>query len=200
MSWAVLEKIGLHFIQRLVTQGNVKIGKFLNMVQSRPLFVYFRPFHITIQIEKTERRCCVWDSNSEPQNGKCRWIHWAMPPPPKKNFRLQDVPTLKAAFVERKTWKGKNWWINSRVFVPSRLFSTSTVLSSGIIRDMRNCPIDLNIIWIPICPTKLKVSVGRNYSRPTPWTWEVMCGWVQLTYVQLLMKYFFKKSRFPQKC
>ena len=75
MSWAVLEKIGLHFIQRLVTQGNVKIGKFLNMVQSRPLFVYFRPFHITIQIEKTERRYCVWDSNSEPQNGKCRWIH-----------------------------------------------------------------------------------------------------------------------------
>ena len=73
MSWAVLEKIGLHFIQRLVTQGNVKIGKFLNMVQSRPLFVYFRPFHITIQIEKTERRCCA-HSGFKPQVYDCTYI------------------------------------------------------------------------------------------------------------------------------
>ena len=106
MSWAVLEKIGLHFIQRLVTQGNVKIGKFLNMVQSRPLFVYFRPFHITIQIEKTERRCCVWDSNSEPQNGKCRWIHWAMPPP-KKKFPTTRCPHTEGGLCRAKNLKGQ---------------------------------------------------------------------------------------------
>ena len=55
---------------------------FQNMGQSRPLFVYFRPFRITIQfwLEKGKaRRFCAWDSNHPgPQSGRRRQIHWAM--------------------------------------------------------------------------------------------------------------------------
>ena len=52
---------------------------FLKMGQSRPLFVYFRSFLITIsiQIEK-KRRWCAWDSNPGPQVSRCRQNHRAM--------------------------------------------------------------------------------------------------------------------------
>ena len=48
-----------------------------NMGQCRPLFVYFRRPHITMQIliEKAKCRCCAWDSNPGPQYCRCRRIH-----------------------------------------------------------------------------------------------------------------------------
>ena len=48
----------------------------LNMAQSRPLFLLFCPFYITIQI-KIKHRFCAWDLNPAPQDGRGRWIHWA---------------------------------------------------------------------------------------------------------------------------
>ena len=60
---------------------------FFNMSQSRVLFVYFRPFRITIsikisiQIEKST--WCAWDSNPELQDGKRRQNYGAMVVAPK---------------------------------------------------------------------------------------------------------------------
>ena len=46
---------------------------------SRPLFVYFRSFLVTISIQNgKKRRWCAWDSNQGPQNGRRRWNHGAM--------------------------------------------------------------------------------------------------------------------------
>ena len=42
----------------------------------RPLFVYTRPFYITIQIQ-TLKSCCAWDSNPGSQDGSLRLIHCA---------------------------------------------------------------------------------------------------------------------------
>ena len=40
---------------------------------SRPLFVYFRSFLVTISIQNgKKRRWCAWDSNLGPQNGRRR--------------------------------------------------------------------------------------------------------------------------------
>ena len=54
------------------------------MGQSWPLFVYFRSFHIPIQmtnINWKKHRWCAWDSNPGRQNGRRRRIHWAMAAP-----------------------------------------------------------------------------------------------------------------------
>ena len=54
------------------------------MGQSRPLFVYFRSFLITIsiQIEK-KHRWCAWDLSLGPQDGSHRRNHGAMVASPK---------------------------------------------------------------------------------------------------------------------
>ena len=54
-----------------------------NYGQISASFVYFRPFHTTIQmwIVKSIDRCCTWDSNTGTQDGGCRWIHLAMGAP-----------------------------------------------------------------------------------------------------------------------
>ena len=57
---------------------------FKKMGQTRPHFVYFRSFHMTniAQIQKWKKcRLCTWDSNPGQQNGRHRWIHWAMAAP-----------------------------------------------------------------------------------------------------------------------
>ena len=49
------------------------------MGQSRPLFVYFHSFLVTISIQN-EKKCRwrAWDSNPGPQDGKRRQKHGAM--------------------------------------------------------------------------------------------------------------------------
>ena len=62
---------------------------FLKMGQSRPLFVYFRCFHIPIQMTNIQfeqfklkkRRWCAWDSNPGRHDGRRRRIHWAIAAP-----------------------------------------------------------------------------------------------------------------------
>ena len=59
------------------------------MGQSRPLFVYFRCFHIPIQMTNIQfeqfklkkRRWCAWDSNPGRHDGRRRRIHWAIAAP-----------------------------------------------------------------------------------------------------------------------
>ena len=52
--------------------------KIFKMELSQPLFVYFRPFHITkFKLQKSKRRC-AYDSNLGLQDGWCRQIHLAM--------------------------------------------------------------------------------------------------------------------------
>ena len=55
------------------------------MVQTRPLFVYFRPFlntmtniGNTIDYKWKKQRWCAWDPNPGLQDGRFRRIHWAM--------------------------------------------------------------------------------------------------------------------------
>ena len=50
---------------------------FLKIGQSRPLFIYFRPFLITIKYRLKKRRCCTWGSNPGLQDGKHRRIRRA---------------------------------------------------------------------------------------------------------------------------
>ena len=62
--------------------------------QSRPLFVYFRSFHIPIQMTNIQfeqyklkkHRWCAWDSNPRWQYGSRRQIHWAIAAPPISPF------------------------------------------------------------------------------------------------------------------
>ena len=54
------------------------------MGQSWPLFVYFRSFHIPIQmtnINWKKHRWCAWGSKPRQQDGRRRRIHWAMAAP-----------------------------------------------------------------------------------------------------------------------
>ena len=51
---------------------------FLKMGQSRPLFIYFCSFYITIPIIWKKCRCYSWDSNPGLQDGRRRRTHWAM--------------------------------------------------------------------------------------------------------------------------
>ena len=50
-------------------------------------FVYFPSFLNTMtntvhfNQKWKKRRCCAWDSNQGPQDGRHRWIHWAMVAP-----------------------------------------------------------------------------------------------------------------------
>ena len=65
---------------------------FLKMGQSRPLLVYFRSFHIPIQMTNKnwkKHRWCAWDSNPGGQDGRCRRIHWAMAAPLQINCLLK---------------------------------------------------------------------------------------------------------------
>ena len=49
------------------------------MGQSRPLFVYFRPFLVTISTIQFEKlRWCAWDSNLWPKDGRHRRNHAAV--------------------------------------------------------------------------------------------------------------------------
>ena len=59
------------------------------MGQSRPLFVYFCSFLVTIstQIEK-KHRWYAWDSNLGPQDGRRRRIHGAMAATPLEQLLL----------------------------------------------------------------------------------------------------------------
>ena len=55
------------------------------MGQTLPLFVYFRPFNIAMQLKK--RKQCARDSSPGPQDEKRRRIHCAtVAPLPAKNF------------------------------------------------------------------------------------------------------------------
>ena len=69
------------------------------MGQSRPLFVYFCSFPVTIsiQIEK-KRRWCAWDSNPGQQDGRRRRNHGAMAATPKidlfEKLRLTNSKTI----------------------------------------------------------------------------------------------------------
>ena len=76
-------------LPRIVTFLNDGYGKFITefflkkMGQLRPLFVYFRPLHIPIQMtiiqfeqyKLKKRRWCAWDSNLGRPNGRRRQIH-----------------------------------------------------------------------------------------------------------------------------
>ena len=44
----------------------------LTMGNSRPLFVYFRPFQTAIHFKLKKHRCCGWDLNPGPQDGRRR--------------------------------------------------------------------------------------------------------------------------------
>ena len=63
------------------------------MCQFQPLFVYFRPLHVTIQFQFWKKqRCCARDSNPGPQDcrcsivsfSKCIWDDWP-------SFRICDA-------------------------------------------------------------------------------------------------------------
>ena len=64
--------------------------EFFKICQSWPLFVYFRSFHIQMQmynlnnINLKKCRLCSWDSNLGWQDGRCKQIHWAMAAPPEE--------------------------------------------------------------------------------------------------------------------
>ena len=66
------------------------LEEFFKICQSCPLFVYFRSFHIQMQmynlnnINLKKCRLCSWDSNLGWQDGRCKQIHWAMAAPPEE--------------------------------------------------------------------------------------------------------------------
>ena len=55
--------------------------EFLKMGQSRPIFVYFRLFHATQFNELKKAYVVCLGLNLGQQDGRCRWIHWAMAAP-----------------------------------------------------------------------------------------------------------------------
>ena len=61
-----------------IVNSSTRLQEFIFLMgQSRPLFVLFCPFHMTIQICE-KRRCFARGSNSGPQVGRPRRIHRAM--------------------------------------------------------------------------------------------------------------------------
>ena len=58
---------------------------FLKMGQSRPLFQFIFVFSIWYNLNSNfnwkKRRWCAWDSNPGRQDGRRKWIHWAMAAP-----------------------------------------------------------------------------------------------------------------------
>ena len=73
-----------------VLQFNIwTVKNVLKMGQSRALFVYFRSFHIPIQMTNKQFEqnklkkhwCCAWDSNPGRQDRRRRQIHWAIVAP-----------------------------------------------------------------------------------------------------------------------
>ena len=55
---------------------------YIKMGQTWPPFVYFRSFHMTKYSTNLTINCkhrwYAWDSNPELQDGRSRWIHWAI--------------------------------------------------------------------------------------------------------------------------
>ena len=78
--------------QKIAQSDPTENNLFFKMGQSRPLFVYFRPFLITNFNNTNLKKCrwCAWDSNPEQQDGRHRRNHGAMAatPPPKKGHCL----------------------------------------------------------------------------------------------------------------
>ena len=57
------------------------VNYFLNMRQFWPLFCFIFvlfTLQFKFKLKKAKRRCCAWDSNQGPQDGRRRRIHWAM--------------------------------------------------------------------------------------------------------------------------
>ena len=83
---------------------------YYKMVQSRPLFVYFHSFLITISIQiEQKHRWCAWDSNPRPQDGRRRWNHGAMAATSNWYLNVTGV-VITAQYVElsRSVVKGSN--------------------------------------------------------------------------------------------
>ena len=56
----------------------------LKMGEARPLFVYFRSFLTSkgqTNLTIIDKRWCAWESNPGQQDGRQRWLHWAMAAP-----------------------------------------------------------------------------------------------------------------------
>ena len=94
------------------------------MGQSRPLFVYFRSFHIPIQMTNIQfeqyklKKCrwCAWNSNPGQQDGRRRRIYWAMAAThfcPYQHSRL--LFSLFSSFQQQITVNYKNGWNWTRV-------------------------------------------------------------------------------------
>ena len=63
----------------MLIKSDICFNSLVKISANPSLFLFiFRPFHIAIQIKKANLRCCAWDSNPGPRDGKRRRIYWAM--------------------------------------------------------------------------------------------------------------------------
>ena len=119
------------------------------MDQSRPLFVYFRSFHIPIQmtnINWKKHRWCAWDSNPGQQDGRRRRIHWAIAAPPNWFCLRQTFPILfssLALFSE----------ISSCVFFTHLPSGLSSIKSSVVRFALVHLMVQVTLLWFAALTT-----------------------------------------------